>query len=60
MSGEAGVRLEVIRELMGHSKISTTLIYVHPSRDAAKEAVLKASVTYWAQVKELKASEKAG
>ena len=44
---EAGVRLEVIKELMGHSKVATTLIYVHPSHQAAREAVERVLVTNW-------------
>jgi integrase len=56
--GDAGVRLEVIRDLMGHSKISTTLIYVHPSRDAGREAVRKVSVSFWSQKEKQKVNEK--
>jgi site-specific recombinase XerD len=47
--GEAGERLEVIAELMGHAKIELTRIYVHPSPVSKKQAVGKALVTYWAQ-----------
>ncbi|HYE65754.1 MAG TPA: hypothetical protein VD966_09225 [Pyrinomonadaceae bacterium] len=32
---KAGVRSEVIKDLMGHSKVATTLIYVHSSRGCA-------------------------
>ncbi|MBA3765723.1 MAG: site-specific integrase [Acidobacteria bacterium] len=56
--GDAGVRLEVIRDLMGHSKISTTLIYIHPSRDAGREAVRKVSVSFWSQKEKGKVAEK--
>lgn len=52
--GDAGERLEVIAELMGHSKVEMTRIYVHPSLMTKKEAVQKALVTYWSQ----KASQK--
>ncbi len=58
--GEAGERLEVIAELMGHSKIEMTRIYVHPSLGSKKQAVEKALVTYWSQVASQKVSEKAG
>lgn len=58
--GEAGERLEVIAELMGHSKIEMTRIYVHPSLATKKEAVKKALVTYWSQDGEQKRAEKAG
>lgn len=48
---EAGVRLEIIKDLMGHSKVATTLIYVHPSREAARDAVEQVLVTSWSQGK---------
>lgn len=47
--GEAGERLEVIAELMGHSKIEMTRIYVHPSLETKRLAVRKALVTSWSQ-----------
>lgn len=58
--GEAGERLEVIAELMGHSKIETTRIYVHPSLNSKKQAVGKALVTYWSPAANQVQSEKAG
>jgi len=58
--GEAGERLEVIAELMGHSKIEMTRIYVHPSLGSKKQAVEKALVTYWSQVASQEVSEKTG
>lgn len=58
--GDAGERLEVIAELMGHSKIEMTRIYVHPSLQTKKQAVGKALVTYWSQEAQQKAEEKAG
>jgi site-specific recombinase XerD len=47
--GEAGERLEVIAELMGHAKIEMTRIYVHPSLETKRQAVRKALVTSWSQ-----------
>jgi len=47
--GEAGERLEVIAELMGHAKIEMTRIYVHPSLETKRQAVRKALVTTWSQ-----------
>lgn len=58
--GDAGERLEVIAELMGHSKIEMTRIYVHPSLGTKQLAVRKALVTYWSQDARKKAEEKAG
>lgn len=58
--GEAGERLEVIAELMGHAKIEMTRIYVHPSLETKRQAVRKALVTTWSQRGGLKAEEKAG
>ncbi len=36
---EAGVRIEVIQELLGHASILTTRMYVHPSNGAMQDAV---------------------
>lgn len=58
--GEAGERLEVIAELMGHSNIEMTRVYVHPSLGSKKQAVGKALVTYWSQEAKVRKSEKAG
>lgn len=58
--GEAGERLEVIAELMGHSKIEMTRIYVHPSLATKKQAVRKALVTSWSQGGGQSREEKAG
>jgi integrase len=58
--GEAGERLEVIAELMGHSKIEMTRVYVHPSLGSKKEAVKKVLVTYWSREARERKSEKAG
>ncbi len=58
--GEAGERLEVIKELLGHSKIETTLIYVHTSLMTRRQAVRKALVTYWSQGDGQSSEEKAG
>jgi integrase len=57
--GEAGERLEVIAELMGHSKIEMTRIYVHPSLATKKQAVGKALVTSWSHGGGRKMEEKA-
>ncbi len=56
--GEAGERLEVIAELMGHAKIEMTRIYVHPSLVSKKQAVGKALVTYWSQEAQRREREK--
>ena len=40
-SAMAGVDLGTLRELMGHSKISTTMRYVHPTPEHKREAVRK-------------------
>src|SRR2546428_512998 len=37
----AGVDLPTLKELMGHSDISTTMRYVHPTREHKREAVRK-------------------
>jgi integrase len=58
--GEAGERLEVIAELMGHSKVEVMRIYVHPSLSTKKQAVRKVLVTYWSREGAGKAEEKAG
>jgi len=38
---EADVPLPVISELMGHSSVQTTMIYIHPGKAAKKEAIQK-------------------
>jgi len=40
-SAMAGVDLGTLKELMGHSKISTTMRYVHPTPEHKREAVKK-------------------
>lgn len=40
-SAMAGVDLSTLRELMGHSNISTTMRYVHPTPEHKQEAVRK-------------------
>jgi site-specific recombinase XerD len=40
-SAMAGVDLATLKELMGHSNISTTMRYVHPTPEHKKEAVSK-------------------
>ncbi len=35
----AGVPLPVVRDLMGHSKIETTMIYVHVTPDQYRKAI---------------------
>ena len=57
---EEGVRLEVIKDLMGHSKVATTLIYVHPSREAARDAVERILATSWSQGESQRIAENAG
>jgi len=37
----AGVDLATLKELMGHSNISTTMRYVHPAPEHKREAVQK-------------------
>jgi site-specific recombinase XerD len=37
----AGVYLATLKELMGHSDISTTMQYVHPTPEHKQEAVRK-------------------
>jgi len=37
----AGVDLPTLKELMGHSDISTTMRYVHPTPEHKREAVRK-------------------
>ena len=37
----AGVDLPTLKELMGHSDISTTMPYVHPTPEHKREAVRK-------------------
>ena len=37
----AGVDLPTLKELMGHSDISTTMRYVHPTPEHKREAVLE-------------------
>jgi integrase len=58
--GDAGERLEVIQELVGHSKIEMTRIYVHPSLATKKQAVQKALVTPWSQEARQNKEEKVG
>lgn len=58
--GETGERLEVIAELMGHSKIEMTRIYVHPSLETKRQAVRKALVTSWSQKNGRESEERAG
>lgn len=41
---DSGVPLEVISELAGHSNVNTTKIYVHVSKNRAKEAVQNFSI----------------
>jgi integrase len=50
----------VLAELMGHSKIEMTRIYVHPSLETKRQAVRKALVTTWSQRGGHKAEEEAG
>jgi len=38
---QAGVQIEVIKDLLGHSKITTTQLYIHESPEAMHEAVDK-------------------
>jgi len=52
--------LEVIAELMGHSKIEMTRIYVHPSLETKRQAVRKALVTSWSQRGVRGSEERAG
>jgi integrase len=40
-SAMAGVDLATLRELMGHSKISTTMRYIHPTPEHKRDAVRK-------------------
>ena len=40
-SAMAGVDLATLKELMGHSKLSTTMRYVHPTPEHKREAVRK-------------------
>jgi hypothetical protein len=49
--------LEVIAELIGHSKIEMTRIYVHPSLATKKQAVRKALVKEGGQSREEEASK---
>jgi site-specific recombinase XerC len=37
----AGVDLPTVKELMGHSDISTTMRYIHPTPEHKQEAVRK-------------------
>ena len=57
---KAGVRSEVIKDLMGHSKVATTLIYVHSSRAAAPDAVARVLVTNCSSEEARRVVEKAG
>jgi integrase len=40
-SAMAGVDLPTLKELMGHSEISTTLRYIHPTPEHKQEALKK-------------------
>ena len=40
-SAMAGVDLATLKELMGHSNISTTMRYIHPTPEHKRQAVLK-------------------
>ncbi len=40
-SAMAGVDLATLKELMGHSKISTTMRYIHPTPEHKREAIRK-------------------
>jgi len=46
----AGVDLATLKELMGHSNISTTMRYVHPTPEHKQEAVRKLESFNAAQV----------
>ena len=37
----AGIDLATLKELMGHSKVSTTMRYVHPTPEHKREALRK-------------------
>ena len=49
-SAMAGVDLATLKELMGHSNISTTMRYVHPTPEHKQEAVRKLESFNAAQV----------
>jgi integrase len=55
-SAMAGVDLATLKELMGHSKVSTTMRYIHPTPQHKREALLKLESFNAASAAKLKGS----